>query len=195
MSSEIVVVEKPDYVSWETIHEVLYSAHESTRKIGIYYPTAEMSGSELKEFVETRSGRCFVAMDGDKVVGTMSCYAEKVNTRFFKGEFLSLALIGNLPLYKGKGVFSKLYNVCYDYAKSQGLDGMTYGTAEKNRTMRKIFEGKGFIYNRCYYNTAKKRFVVGGIRCFNELPHKKGYYTLAFKFQQALVHLKYAVKR
>ncbi len=192
MSNQLIFMEKPDHVSWDDIHKVLWEAHESTRKQGLFYPTAEMSGEELREFLSKHNGRCLVAMDKDTVVGTMSYYVEDVNTRLFKGKFLKLALTGNLPAYKGKGIFSSLYNMCHAYAKAEGLDGITYGTAEKNRTMRNIFQNKGFIDYRCHYSPEKKRFVVGGIYCFDKLPHKKGYYTLIFKCKNAILHLRYA---
>ena len=190
MHQDIVFTEKPDSVSWDSIHEVLWEAHESTRKIGISYPSSEMTGSELNEFINKHNGKCFVAMDADKVVGTMSCYVENVSTRLFKGKFLMIALVGNIPAYKGKQIFSRLYDRCYDYAKSNGLDGLTFGTAERNHTMRKIFEKKGFLPCRCYYNKEKKRFVVGGVYCFKKLPHKKWYYVLVFKLKQVVAHLK-----
>ena len=195
MSNEIIVVEKTDCISWNDIHEVLWAAHETTRQMGIYYPTSEMTGDELEEFIRARNGRCYVAMDGDKVVGTVSCYVENVHTRLFRGKFLSLALSGIIPQYKGKQIFSKLYNVCYNYAKSAGLKGMIYGTAEKNYTMRRIFENKGFVYYRCSYNKKKKRFVVGGIYCFDKLPHGKTYYALIFKLKQMLAHVRYTTNK
>lgn len=194
MCNKIVVTEKPDCISWETIHEVLWSAHESTRKLGISYPTAEMSGDELREYLKKHNGHCLVAMDGEKVVGTMSYYVESVKSRFFKGTFLMIALVGNIPQYKGKGIFSNLYNRCYDYAKAQDLDGLTYGTAEKNHNMRKIFERKGFIPFRCHYNEDKGRYVVGGIFCFNKLPHAKWYYSFIFKLAQARTHLRHGAR-
>ena len=194
MSSEIIVMEKPDSVSWDSIHDVMWSAHESTRKDGINYPQAEMTGNEIKEFIEGHNGHCVVAMDKDVVVGTMSYYITDVNTKLFKGKFLMLALAGNSPEYKGRGVFSKIYNECYNFAKANGLEGILFGTAEKNHTMRKIFEKKGFIYDRCYFHNAKKRFVVGGFYYFNELPHKKSYYVMRFKLKQMFMHLRYTNK-
>lgn len=191
MNNELVVMEKPEQVSWDSIHEVLWAAHESTRKDGIFYPTSEMTGEELKEFLEKHDGHCIVAMDGDKVAGTMSYYVVKINTRLYKGSFLLLALAGNSPDYKGRGVFSKIYNVCYDYAKANGLDGMMFGTAEKNHTMRNIFASKGFILHRIDYSKDKGRFVVGGILCFKKLRYPKLVYKLAFRLKQLLVHLKH----
>lgn len=192
MNNEIVIMKKPDYVSWDNIHQVLWKAHESTRKAGIYYPTSEMTGDELNEFLSKHNGCCLVAMDGDKVIGTMSYYIENINTRFLKGRFLMIALVGNIPEYKGKHIFSRLYDKCYNYAKTNGLDGLMYGTAEKNYIMRKIFEKKGFVYNRFYFNKQKNRFVVGGIFCFNNNKYKNFYYNLIFKIKQVLGHLRYA---
>ncbi len=193
MSNKIIFIEKPDEVSWESIHQVLWEAHESTRKNGLFYPTSEMTGNELNQFLYEHNGRCFVAMDGDDVVGTMSCYIEDIKTRLFSGKFLKIVLVGNKPKYKRRGIFSKLYDICYNYAKSEGLDGITYGTAERNYTMRKIFESKGFISDRCHYNKDKQRFIVGGIYCFKKPPHRKEYYALIFKIKQLIEHLRHLV--
>lgn len=83
MNNEIIVMEKPDRVSWDCIHEVLWEAHASTRELGIYYPTSEMTGDELKDFIDKHNGRCIVAIDGDKMVGTVSHYVNSVCTRWF----------------------------------------------------------------------------------------------------------------
>ncbi len=55
--SEIRYMEKPDWVSWESIKECLISGHEYNRKKAIYMVTPTWSSEELKEHL--KDGWCF----------------------------------------------------------------------------------------------------------------------------------------
>ena len=40
MLDELRIIEKPDSISWDTIHQILYQAHESNRQQGVFMRTA-----------------------------------------------------------------------------------------------------------------------------------------------------------
>ena len=48
MDSGIQIMEKPDWVSWDEIHEVLWRAHEKNREKGIIMAYPSLSGEEIK---------------------------------------------------------------------------------------------------------------------------------------------------
>ena len=69
MEYSIQIIEKPDWVSWDEIHEVLWESHAENREKDIINSFPSLSGDELRKFVGDK-GKMFVAMDGKKVVGT-----------------------------------------------------------------------------------------------------------------------------
>ncbi len=183
MKSEIRFLKKPSCVSFDTIHQVLWAAHESTRANGMQFSTAEMSGEELEEYIKTHNATCYVAMDGDKVIGTNSCYLDYVSRGPIRGCFIKEVLVGILPEYKGQRIYSQLFELAITYAKENKADGIITTTIAKNKKMQQIKKKQGFIYTRHFINNG--HFSVGGYLCFNDLPHSKMYYKLYFLKQKA----------
>jgi len=68
--SNIKIIEKPEWITYDEIHNLLYAAHESNREKGVNVATATMSGNELEEYLGAK-GKTFVALDGEKLVGTV----------------------------------------------------------------------------------------------------------------------------
>jgi hypothetical protein len=71
MGANLQIVEKPEWVSWEDIHEVLVKAHAQNRANGINMKKPSLPGEKIaKEIGE--EGKMFVAMEDNKVVGTLA---------------------------------------------------------------------------------------------------------------------------
>ncbi len=193
MKNEIRFVEKPTWVSFDMIHQVLWASHESTRAKGMQFSTAEMSGEELEEYIKNHSATCYVALDGDKVIGTSSCYLNHVNTGVIRGRFAKEVLAGVLPEYKGQHIYSQLFELVVKYAKDNDADGIVMTTMAKNKKMQQIKKKQGFIYTRHFINNG--HFSVGGYLCFNTLPHSKTYYKLYFLKQKAKSYSKWWISK
>lgn len=141
----IKIIEKPEYVSFDDIHDILYKAHQANRDNGFTVPTAILSGGELKEHLG-ENGKCFVAMDGDKLVGTTSNRIQSVHHWCMKGDVVELALVGVLPEYKGRRIYSQLFNEALKDVEQRGFKHLELRTADKNRTMQKLNQRNGFQY-------------------------------------------------
>ena len=76
MNTEINIIEKPEWVSWDEIHEVLWKAHEKNRENGVFMSYPSLSGDEIKRRVEN-NGKMFIALDGQNVVGTVALIITK----------------------------------------------------------------------------------------------------------------------
>lgn len=142
--NEIRILQKPDTVSWDDIHEVLYKAHEKNRVAGFDMKTARMLGDELREHVG--GGVCFVAMDGDKVVGTTSV-AFRMGTHWYdKGMKEAHAMLtGILPAYQGVGIYEDLTVAKNKYIESSDADVVYAGTAESNKIILKYAARQGYV--------------------------------------------------
>ena len=93
---KIVVMPKPDWISWDDIHQLLLSAHKKNIDKGIVMGTSQLSGLELEKRVG-ELGRCFVALADDTLVGTTS-------VGFFKGRSQALLSDGRNGQSPARGV-------------------------------------------------------------------------------------------
>lgn len=145
MLSQIQIMEKPDWVSWEEIHDIIYAAHESNREKGLDIRNAHLSGDELKESLGPE-GVCFVALDGDKVVATSSVAFHTLNTWYCRGQKVGYGTLSAvLPEYKGKHLFTELEKVRIEYARKKGCPGFYVKTAEDNTKRRSIAKKDGYF--------------------------------------------------
>ena len=191
MKNEICFIKKPDCVSFDMIHEVLWGAHESTRAKGMQFSTAEMTGEELEEYIKTHNATCYVAMDGDKVVGTLSCYLDYTNRGPTKGFFVKEVLAGVLPEYKGQHIYSQLFELAIKYAKENEAKGIIVATFAGNKKMQQIKKRQGYIFTRHFIKNG--HFSVCGYLCFDALPHSKMYYKLCFLKEKAKSYSKWCM--
>ena len=68
-------LEKPDWISWDSILECIRESHKVNDKRGFHMTNQEMSSEQLQK--KLKNGHCFVALDGDKVIGTCSTIIRK----------------------------------------------------------------------------------------------------------------------
>lgn len=157
---EIRIVSKPDSVSYEDIHNLLYLAHENNRKNGLHIKTADMTGDELKAHVGAE-GECYVALDGDRLVGVTAVRIVERNYHFAKGRVADQILIAVHPDYVGKHISSHLHNEVVQFCKKNGLTRIEIRTAEKNQKMQSIELRWGFSYvNFVHYSNLDHNTVV-----------------------------------
>ena len=141
---EIQIIQKPEMVSYDDIHELIYLAHDSNRKKGFHVKTAEMSGKELENHIG--DGICFVAMDNDRLIGVTAVRVISRNTRFAKGKIADQILVAIHPDYTGKHISSNLHKAVVRYSEKKGLAQIELRTAADNLKMQKACIKWGFRY-------------------------------------------------
>lgn len=154
----IRIVEKPDTISWDEIADVQYRAHERNRANGVDMNCAHLNGEVFKQ--KMGDGRCFVAMDDDKVVG-ITCYAIRKNYNSYwfcnNNTVAETMFTGILPDYQGGNTYLRLLMTRDAQAKKDGAEILITDTHYKNENMRKIFKAYGFkemlwtVYYGCKY--------------------------------------------
>lgn len=148
----IEIKEKPDNISWDAIHELLWEAHSINRRKGVIMSFASLPGYKLKEKIESGNGKLFVAMDGDKIVGTGAYTIVHSKYWFANKDYLYLCLGSVLPEYNGKGIYKQLYEVRESEAKKLGYDVIVFETHEHNNRTISINMNRDFhkvSYKRC----------------------------------------------
>lgn len=141
--SNICITIKPDNVSWDEIHNVLFEAHASNLKKGIKMRKPSLPGDAIAKEIGN-DGEMFVAMDREKIVGTASLLKKNVSTWYHKGPCGYLCFVAVLPSYSGKGVYKQLSEACDVYATQQGLKGIYFDTHYRNKRMIRASEKGGY---------------------------------------------------
>ena len=144
--AQITVMEKPDWISYDEIADVLHDAHKENLSRGLDYSAAIQSGEEIEALLHD-NGRFYVALaDGKKVVGVSAIRLREKSFRWFgqKKPYGKVMLEGVRPEYQGLGINSMLRKEIYDYAY-QYVDFLELDTAEKNTKAIAINKKHGWI--------------------------------------------------
>lgn len=163
--TQIKVIEKPDYISWDAIHDCLWEAHAKNREQGIFMKYPSMKGEEIKEKVG--DGTFFVALDGDKVVGTAAMLSKK--PRLWCGEtdeeYAYFCFASVLPAYSGLGIYKSLCELREEIAKAKGYTKILYDTNEKNMkqlsiALRNGYHKVGIKYYQDHFNVLMVKWLA-----------------------------------
>lgn len=183
--------EKPDSVSWDDIHEVLWKAHEQNRADGMKMLYPSLPGNEL-EILLGSSGHCFVAMVGDKVVGTSSYKPVRRNNWYSKGKKTAYCILdGVLPEYAGKGIHSRLFRIRQSYIEKEGFDLLEMDTAEHNMPIQSIFlkNGSKYVSFKCYSTGGNYAVILA--KWLNSCPFPSWYCKCMFLVHKLYIKLRF----
>ena len=144
MSSDIKICEKPDWVSWDCIHDVIWQAHKTNREKGINMRFPSFSGNEIRERIEDHNGKMFLALCEDIVVGTEAFTVKKSKLWCGNGNYTYLCFAAVLPEYTGCGVYKCIYSEVERVSKDLGLNRVMFDTHEDNKRIIEIHAKNGF---------------------------------------------------
>ena len=190
MEVNIQIVEKPDWVSWDVIHNVLWKAHEHNREKGIIMSYPSLSGGEIKAKIGDK-GKMFIALDGEKVVGTLALIKKTGKKWYCSGNYGYLCFGAVLPDYSGKGIYRALYQLAEPTAKQMGLTLLTRDTNENNARMLKITKKEG--YHFVEYKAYKDHFNIVRAKWLLECPYSTSYIKFRFLLSRFLVKTRYRI--
>ena len=143
MGEDIQIIEKPEWVSWDEIHEVLVEAHALNRARGINMRKPSLPGEEIKKEIGD-DGIMLVALDGEKVVGTAALLVKKKKSWYNDGDYGYLCFAAVLPDYYGKGIYKRLSQKREEIARAKGLDKLFFDTHHNNYHVININKENGF---------------------------------------------------
>jgi GNAT superfamily N-acetyltransferase len=185
---EYLVVQKPDNISFDVIHDLLYKAHGENIKKGIIVKTALLNGEELREYIK-RDGKCFVALDGNKLIGTLSVRVVPRNTWYSKKPIIETVLIGVDPEYSGKGVYAALEKAATEHALNQGYDMITFCTPENNIPMINSSLKKGYRLVSFFSSKTSELYFVVMLKWLKGAQYTEQYCNFRFKLKRFWVKL------
>ena len=185
----IQVIPKPDSISWDVIHNILYNAHEQNRRNGVNMRTALLSGEELSKRVG--DGKCFIAIADGVPIGTASAKIVERHQWYHRGRLADFMLLGILPEYGGHGIFSKLLNEIYQFARDNNVNVIEMDTAEGNMKMRGIAERVGFQYVGVKASPYVSHYSMVMVKWLDGCPYRQGYMRFRHAIGSALYKLRF----
>ena len=190
--SEIKIIEKPDSISWDRLHEVLWAAHEQNRKEGMVMKTSLLSGEELRDRISrnTISWKTYVLMDEDNVVGTGSISVRKKKAWYVDGKVAYYLCAGVLPDYAGKGLYKMLTWVREEYGKSEGCKLIYFDTPENNRKQLETYRRHGFR-RVDFFASKSNHYSVVMAKWYDDCPFSEFYCRLRFLLKKVYVKCVY----
>lgn len=162
----IIISEKPDWVSWDDIHEVLLKSHEQNRDRGINMAFPTLPGEKIREKIEGH-GKMFVATVGDIVVGTGAVIRKKGYLWCGKDDYAYLCLASVLPAYNGQGIYRLLRDYRESEAHRMGVDKVLFETHEGNDKVLSINSKNGYkcvdlkVTSTDHYNVLMVKWLAG----------------------------------
>ena len=178
-----------NYARWEDIRELIFLAHESNRKAGVDIRNAHLSADELKESLGD-NGVTFIALDGEKLVGTCSIAFKELKCWYASGTCAYFTLDAVHPDYKGKGIFTKLEKERLRIVIDSGVGTIFMYVAEKNVLRRKIACKQGFESVEFRYNPYNSHNFIVYCKWFGKRPMAKPLMRMRYCMQFFKVKLK-----
>jgi len=139
----IHVLEKPDWLSWDEIHNVLWKAHAQNREKGMNMALPALPGEKIREKIEGH-GKMLVAIWDDKIVGTAAIKVKHVNLWCGKGEYAYCCFASVLSDYSGTGIYKKLNLEREKIAREMGFARMLFDTHEDNERVLDVNKKNGY---------------------------------------------------
>jgi len=187
---EIKVMEKPDWVSWDDIHKLLLAAHKKNFEKGIVMKYALMPGEEIMEKLGDE-GMCWVALCGDKLVGTTSVTFFQGKAWWNKGQKVAHGCFtGILKEFQGIGITEEFNKKYREYIIQKGVYITEGDTAESNHIMRRIVEKNGHK-TVSFYAPSSNHYNVRFVKWINGCPFSDEYINRRFRIAKFLTRLQY----
>lgn len=176
MDSKIRIIEKPDWVSWDEIHNAIWKAHESNRNKGILmrYPTWD--GDTLCE--KLKEGKMFVALCDRKIVGTAALKPKEKVLWCGKGKYGYCLLDSVIPEYNGNGIYRRLSILREKVAIEMGMTRLIIDTHENNVHELEILRKNG--YKNVDYRLFNDHYNVVLVKWLNSCPFSNLRFRIEF---------------
>lgn len=187
---EIKVMEKPEWISWDDIHELLLAAHKKNIAKGMTMQMAQTPAEELEKTLGDR-GKCFIALCGDKLVGSTSVSFFTGRSWYNKGQLVAHSMLSAiLPKYQGIGITDDLNKLRDAYIHEMGAKIIHGDTAEDNIIVRMNAKRNGFI-EVSYYAPQSDHYSVNFVKWFEGCPFSQRVIEKKCRWSERLTKLQY----
>ena len=187
MESNIQIMEKPEWVTWDDIHDLIWKAHAQNRSKGIIMANPSLPGEEIRKRID--NGKMYVAVLEKKVVGTLALIIKNGIRWYNKGTFGYLCFGAVDPDLSGKGIYRSLYKVAEQAAKDMGVTVLTRDTNENNARMLKITRQEGYYYVE--FKALKDHYNIVRAKWLTDCPYPVWYIKMRFQLSKLYIRTRF----
>lgn len=174
MSTDIQIIEKPDWISWDDIKQCLMDSHAVNRARGINMAHYQWPVEKIKNSLG-ENGVMLVALDGKKVVGTAAIGEKNGNAWYVKGRYGYMCFAGVLPEYNGRGIYKALISKRETIAKDLGYHVLLLDTHRENKRIQEIALKNGYKFVRFFLANSKDHYSVVMVKWLDDCPYSSFY--------------------
>ncbi len=194
MTDGIQILEKPEWVTWDEIHEVLIHSHSENRSKGIIMRKPSLPGDEIRREIG-EDGIMLVAFYDNKLVGTAGLLKKECKSWFHNGYYGYCCFDAVLPEYNGKGIYRELCEIRTQIAQKKGLEALYVDTHHENKhaidvNLRNGFRRVGVRNLSDHWNVVLFKWLDGcpysDMKCNYEFLRRK-YVLLLRRFLRTLI--------
>lgn len=192
MDKHISVIEKPEWISYDDIADLLHEAHKRNVEKGMLYSASHQSGEEIQKLLH-ENGMFYVALTDDNQLAGVSALELFPQSNKWYGEkrpYGKVFLEGVLPAYQGMGVSSKLRAMIEEKA-FQSADFLVLDTAEGNRHARAINRKWGWLEVDCIVRKTNNFYSVVMVKWKDAPPFSKRKLWLKYWLRRIKKHILY----
>ena len=186
-------MEKPASVSWEQISDVLVRSHAKNREQGIVLPYPHLPPAEMQKKVEQKNGTMFVAMHGDKLVGTAAVLFTNRKLWCGAGPYAYCCLASILPEYAGHGIYRNLLDIEDAFILSKGYHRVLFDSDEKNKRIFEISRKDGYKFVEYSIHPTHRSIVM--VKWFGKAPYPDFVFAVMFAMLKRWRILKYKLSK
>ena len=173
---------KPDWVSWESIHDCIKRANETNLNNDVSLFSSTLSVSELKDYL--KDSYVFVAVLNDNIIGMNSLKIINSHLWWAKGDVGFECLTAIDPTYRNTGAYFGLRKVRTNFARSLGVKIMQFSTNIDNKNVQTINAKLGFKQVRYYASSKTWYYSVIMVRWLDGCPYSNRYCDFRFKLSK-----------
>ena len=179
------VIEKPDWITYDMIAEILHDAHRSNVEKGMHFVASYQDGEETERRLGD-GGKFFVALTDDNTivgVGAVSLHESCTGWYGKKQPYGEIKMVGVPEKYKGLGISSALYKKMEEFGFSVN-ELMVMNTARDNNIVLDSNARHGWTYvdykswsRTDYYSPVMAKWKNG-------CPYSKAFCRLMFNYRR-----------
>ena len=185
---EIEYMEKPDWVSWEEVLACLHDAHKVNKIKGFIMSGYDMTVEKFKNTLG--DGQCFVALDGNRVVGVVAVrFLKSRRWCSFRKKVAYTCLDGILRAYQGTDVFPSLNSLRNKCIRESGVEIVEFNTAEQNKTVIQYSLKQGAKIVQYAHMAEEGYHPIVMMKWLNGCPYPNWLCNFMFKLSKVIIKL------
>lgn len=145
MLNEVVIIPKPDYISYDEITQLLHEAYSEKLEQGLRFSAATQSTEDTIKRVG--KGICLVALFDSKLVGTLTFNISDRKTNriwYHDKKYCLFSQFATYPKYKKLGIGKKMLKYMEKIAFNENVDAIYCDTAASSYWLIKWYQRMGY---------------------------------------------------